>query len=57
MALTRTIEELTEIADYVLSVMTEAEKRKLFRNDGSGAAFANRQSLSNERIEDDCRNL
>ena len=26
MALTRTIEELTEIADYVLSVMTEAEK-------------------------------
>ncbi|MGV3011580.1 hypothetical protein [Streptococcus thoraltensis] len=26
MALTRTIEELTEIADYVLSVMTESEK-------------------------------
>ena len=26
MALTRTIEELTEIAEYVLSVMTEEEK-------------------------------
>ncbi|WP_170237827.1 hypothetical protein [Streptococcus hyovaginalis] len=31
MTSTRTIEELTEIADYILSVMTEAEKENYLK--------------------------